>query len=171
MIKPDVAAPGVGVFSADGSTGSFGKSLTGTSTASPAVAGVAALVKQAHPGWSPAQIKAAIVSTAAPNQVDPYQVVLSGAGVAAPRRAVDTKGYVTTDPGSSSLTFGYHDLGDVAGSTVAYRQTRQLTIHNTSNAAIKYSLTNAFNTPSLGLTVAISPTSVNVPANTTRTST
>ncbi|HEY7132514.1 MAG TPA: S8 family serine peptidase [Candidatus Limnocylindrales bacterium] len=169
MIKPDVVAPGVAVFSADGSTGSSGKSLSGTSMASPAVAGVAALVNEAHPGWSPAQIKAAIVSTAAPNQVDPYQIVQSGAGVAAPRRAVDTKAYATTEPGSSSLTFGYHDMTDVQGSTVAYRQTRQLTIHNTSNASIKYTLTNAFNTSSLGLTVALSPTSVNVPAGTTRT--
>ena len=68
MIKPDVAAPGVSVFSADGGTVAQGKSLSGTSMASPATAGVAALVKQAHPSWVARDIKAAIVGTASPGQ-------------------------------------------------------------------------------------------------------
>ena len=96
MVKPDVAAPGVGVFSADGSTVAQGKNLSGTSMASPAVAGVAALVKQAHPSWGASEIKAAIVGTASASKLVPYDLRLSGSGLAQPRRAVDTVAYATT---------------------------------------------------------------------------
>lgn len=37
---------------------------SGTSMATPMTAGIAALVKQAHPGWDGKQIKAAIMNTA-----------------------------------------------------------------------------------------------------------
>ncbi len=66
-IKPDVTAPGVNVYSsvngACGSTGCFAF-FQGTSMATPHVAGSAAVLKQLHPTWSPAQIKSALVNTA-----------------------------------------------------------------------------------------------------------
>jgi len=77
-LKPDLVATGSSATSYNGlllatqdyDPNSFLFSTTryvggaGTSFAAPLVAGAAALVKQKHPGWSPAQIKAALVNTA-----------------------------------------------------------------------------------------------------------
>ncbi len=70
LIKPDVSAPGVDVLSSGYGSGAFpGPFLgfgaaSGTSMATPHVAGSAALLKQFHPTWTPAQIKSALMSTA-----------------------------------------------------------------------------------------------------------
>lgn len=63
-VKPDVTAVGTTVFSTAVGMGWGGTSLSGTSMAAPMVAGLAALVRQAHPAWSPLQVKAAIMNTA-----------------------------------------------------------------------------------------------------------
>lgn len=73
LIKPDVSAPGVNVFSSGYGNGSFPGPFTGfgqvsgTSMATPHVAGSAALLKQLHPTWTPAQIKSALMTTATEN--------------------------------------------------------------------------------------------------------
>ncbi|EKE77551.1 S8 family serine peptidase [Gallaecimonas xiamenensis] len=71
VLKPDLAAPGTDIISAASpdTMGQFA-SLTGTSMASPAVAGAAALVKAAHPDWSAVQVKAALTTTANPQVKD-----------------------------------------------------------------------------------------------------
>ena len=65
-MKPDVSAPGVDITSSvpprDGTWASF----SGTSMASPHVAGAAALLRQRHPDWTVAQIKSALVLTGKP---------------------------------------------------------------------------------------------------------
>jgi subtilisin family serine protease len=67
-MKPDVTAPGSEVVSSLPHNG-FG-TLSGTSMASPHVAGVAALLRQRHPDWTVAQIKSALVSTGGPVYVN-----------------------------------------------------------------------------------------------------
>ena len=68
ILKPDVSAPGVSIwagFSPHGDPRQFYFNLiSGTSMASPHVAGIGALVKQAHPDWDPFWIKSAIQTTA-----------------------------------------------------------------------------------------------------------
>lgn len=73
VLKPDVTAPGVNIlagFSPDSAYSTPGENfayLSGTSMATPHVAGLAALLRQAHPEWTPAAIKSAIVTTARQN--------------------------------------------------------------------------------------------------------
>ncbi len=64
MLKPDVAAPGVGVVSAGVGTGSQSENFSGTSMASPLTAGVMALLRQANPKWTPQELKALLMNTA-----------------------------------------------------------------------------------------------------------
>jgi len=66
-LKPDMAAPGSQILSASGGTGSGSVSYSGTSMASPHVAGAAAILKQLHPTWSSADIKAVLMNTAVPS--------------------------------------------------------------------------------------------------------
>ncbi|WP_077035304.1 S8 family serine peptidase [Pelomonas sp. KK5] len=79
IMKPDLTAPGVGVIAAvtpgldqtqrnavaNGTLvpPNAWASYDGTSMATPHVSGVALLLKQAHPGWSPAAIKSALMTT------------------------------------------------------------------------------------------------------------
>src|SRR5918993_1442450 len=64
QVKPDVAAPGVGILSA-APRDQF-VSLSGTSMAAPHVAGAVALLLQRHPTWTPAQVKSALALTGDP---------------------------------------------------------------------------------------------------------
>lgn len=65
LLKPDLAAPGVDILAAGGVNNEVLYMLmSGTSMASPHVAGAAALLKALHPGWSPDEIKSALMMTA-----------------------------------------------------------------------------------------------------------
>ncbi len=63
VIKPDVSAPGVAILAAAAGDDAF-ISISGTSMASPHVAGAFALLKQAHPDWTAAQARSALMTTA-----------------------------------------------------------------------------------------------------------
>ncbi|MFQ5613012.1 MAG: S8 family serine peptidase [Anaerolineae bacterium] len=73
IIKPDVTAPGVNILAGNtptpdlGAPGQLFQSIMGTSMSSPHVAGVFALIKQAHPEWTPAMAKSALMTTARQN--------------------------------------------------------------------------------------------------------
>ncbi|GIH21250.1 S8 family serine peptidase [Rugosimonospora africana] len=76
-IKPEIVAPGANITAA-GTGGELYRTMTGTSMAAPHVAGAVALLVQEHPDWGPAQLKAALTSTAKP--LAGADVFRSGAG-------------------------------------------------------------------------------------------
>ena len=65
-MKPDVSAPGVDITSSVPPREGTWASFSGTSMASPHVAGAAALLLQRHPDWTVAQVKSALVLTGKP---------------------------------------------------------------------------------------------------------
>ncbi|WP_144127886.1 S8 family serine peptidase [Catellatospora sichuanensis] len=79
--KPDLAAPGVAIMAAKagGNGDNAYTALSGTSMAAPHVAGAAAILAQQHPDWTPARIKAALVSAAHPRTASRVQE--QGAGM------------------------------------------------------------------------------------------
>ncbi|HOV02635.1 MAG TPA: S8 family peptidase [Dermatophilaceae bacterium] len=72
IIKPDITAPGVQIMAGNTPkpsgnsqpSGELFQAIAGTSMSSPVVAGSYALLKQAHPTWSPAAAKSALMTTA-----------------------------------------------------------------------------------------------------------
>jgi subtilisin family serine protease len=66
LLKPDIMAPGVDILAAVAPPGNNGRNFdfySGTSMSSPHIAGIAALMMQAHPDWSPMMIKSALMTT------------------------------------------------------------------------------------------------------------
>jgi subtilisin family serine protease len=144
-IKPDIVAPGVSIRSS--MPGGLYGSLSGTSMATPHVAGVVALIRALHPDWTPAQIKSQLMGTAA-SAAD--EVMVQGAGrIDALRAASPT---VSIDPPSISL--GLDPLKQASWST-----TSTLHLTNRGAAAVSY---NVSLTPTTGVTVSTSPTSISL---------
>ncbi|KAJ9176502.1 hypothetical protein P3X46_011809 [Hevea brasiliensis] len=109
ILKPDIIAPGVNIIAAWpqnlGPTGlpedprrvNF-TVMSGTSMACPHVSGIAALIRSAHPKWTPAAVKSAIMTTAdvtdhSGNPImdgnKPAEVFAIGAGQVNPERAIN----------------------------------------------------------------------------------
>ncbi|KAI3468833.1 hypothetical protein Pfo_025496 [Paulownia fortunei] len=106
ILKPDIIGPGVNILAAwpVSIEGNKNTKLTfllgsGTSMACPHLSGAAALLKSAHPDWSPAAIKSAIMTTAdvvnlahtpiEDQTLQPADVFATGAGHVNPSRAND----------------------------------------------------------------------------------
>ncbi|WP_216209096.1 S8 family serine peptidase [Amycolatopsis aidingensis] len=111
-VKPDVAAPGDTITSALSGSGSGRTVLSGTSMAAPHTAGIAALIRQAHPDWSVEEVKAAVINTAGHDLHDArgntYAPQRVGAGRVDTMAALENQvlAYVQDDPGAVSATFG-----------------------------------------------------------------
>lgn len=100
IIKPDISAPGVNILAAatptplDSPPGELFQIISGTSMSSPHIAGIGALLTQANPGWSPARVRSALMTTArgklkktfGDEPADPFDV---GAGKVNVRQALN----------------------------------------------------------------------------------
>jgi subtilisin family serine protease len=92
ILKPDIAAPGNDVVAAVAPPGNHGRSfdfLSGTSMASPHIAGIGALLKALHPTWLPSEIKSAIMTSARDTVSSAHDPFAQGAGFVNPNGAAD----------------------------------------------------------------------------------
>ncbi len=162
-IKPDVVAPGVAIYSTvpgyinDHENESYDVAynrMQGTSMASPHVAGVAALILQENPAYSPFDVKAALMNTSVDLQED-YSVYEVGAGRINAYDAVHATTYikvkdqtdmvegeeiVVLDTEKGSLVFGSHYFDE--GESIEV--TKEITIGNRSEEEQTYQLDVAF---------------------------
>ncbi|HYO76640.1 MAG TPA: S8 family serine peptidase, partial [Thermoanaerobaculia bacterium] len=166
MIKPDVSAPGTDIVAAvpyEVSATGYA-ALTGTSMASPHVAGAAALLRQAHPDWTTQQIKSALMNTA--RNLDDltgasYRTIDQGAGFVDLTRAVAPS--VSIFP--ASLSFGQlmPQSSYTAKRTItvnangAYNVSVSF-VRNYTGATVTTSTQNVFNgTTAIDVTATIAP--------------
>ncbi|HEX5534133.1 MAG TPA: S8 family serine peptidase [Actinomycetales bacterium] len=139
-VKPDVVAPGVNVLSSvphqscknPGDTGCWAF-MQGTSMATPHLAGMAAVVMQAHPGWSAEEVRSAIVNTAQEGKLKQSReitaletsVQVTGAGLA------DLKAAVGADVAVGPVSTSFGAVPSGSGQTI----TRTVTVTDLTGAA------------------------------------
>jgi subtilisin family serine protease len=164
-VKPDVTAVGTGVFSTGMGTGNQGVSESGTSMATPMVAGLAALVRSLRPDWTPEQVKADIMNTAgqdlftgdnhtgakyAPNRVGAGRILADAA------LSNLVLAYVKDDPGAVSASFG--PVAIAAPTTL----TKTINVVNKGLTSATYNLSYQAITSVPGVTYQVSPTTLTV---------
>ncbi len=173
IIKPDITAPGVNILAGQTPTPYSGPAdqlfqlISGTSMSAPHIAGIAALVRQEHPDWSPAMIKSALMTTAYSDVLkedgftpaDPFDM---GAGHVAPRSALDpgltydaqlpdyfaflcgvtaaVPASICTDLASLGFSFDPSDLNlaSIGINQLAGVQTIERTVTNTEKEELEY---------------------------------
>ncbi len=162
-LKPDLVAPGENIYSAfqtnDAlggfySTSQFGMS-DGTSFSTPMVLGAAALVKQKHPDWTPAQIKSALVNTAMTAVMDAGQAAeILGVGNGRVDVVNALNSTATFEPVGLSFTSSL-----IAPQLVVHRA---LKITNNGQAADTFSFNLRPRTEINGASVTFNPASVSL---------
>jgi minor extracellular serine protease Vpr len=160
ILKPDVTAPGVSILSTRVGGGTLGSFISGTSMAAPHVAGIAALVQQAHPAWSVEEVKAAVASTSDPNGVVGYRTSRGGAGFVNANAAANTNVTAFGDDFTSSLSFGFAEVDK----DVVYERQKQIKLRNYSSQPITFDVAAVIPQGSPH-SVQLSRTQVTVPKN------
>ncbi|WP_329041571.1 S8 family serine peptidase [Streptomyces sp. NBC_00178] len=156
-LKPDLSAPGVDINAAasqsvPGIEGMY-QQMSGTSMATPHVAGAAAILKQRHPDWPGGRIKDALMSTS--KELPGYTPYEQGTGRLDVKAAVDT-----TIEATGSVAVASYDWPHSADDVVAERT---LTYRNTGDEDVTLDL--ATDTDAAAYT--LSTPELNVPAGST----
>jgi subtilisin family serine protease len=169
-IKPDIAAPGAAI-SAEVGTGDGKTAFSGTSGASPMVAGSAALLVQAYPSRTPAEIKALLMNTAETEiQIDPAglpgvlaPITRIGGGEVRVDRALRSQTAAwDADDLTGSLSFGYHALS----ADSMFR--KRVTVRNYAGSPRSYQISSRFryhDDAASGAVELEAPRMIHVPAN------
>ncbi|PET53620.1 hypothetical protein CN514_18830 [Bacillus sp. AFS001701] len=153
-IKPEITAPGVNVLStvpgfihtpdnpSDYSTAY--ERMSGTSMATPNVAGIAALLLQAKPDLAPADVKAILMNTA-DSLSNPYSVFEQGAGRVDPYKAIHSSIEIKIKDKAPTISKGNdkqinEDTGALSFGNVAFNgknftESREVTIENKGTEA------------------------------------
>lgn len=142
-VKPDVVAPGVNVLSSiphsycdpatASSTGCWAF-FQGTSMATPHLAGMAAVIRGAHPEWSASQVRSAIVNTAQTDVLTKYNAITKtatdvqviGSGLA------DLDAAVGAGVALSSVSTSFGPIPAGSGQTLS----KQLTLTNLGSSTL-----------------------------------
>jgi subtilisin family serine protease len=170
VVKPDVTAPGDTIASAGMGTGNNVLVISGTSMASPLVAGVSALVKSKHRDWSPLWLKAAVMNTASHDVwTQPghhghrYGPARVGSGRVDARAAVTTRSIAYTKGKNQpvSASFGVVQV-PIDGGTVTRSKT--VVVRNLSKKKTTYKLGYDAVNPGTGVGYSVSRKSLTVPA-------
>lgn len=143
-LKPDIAAPGVGIVAARAAGGTdMGGNATpvgehylrasGTSMATPHVAGAAAILAQRYPDWQADELKAGLMSTA---QDAGHTVYQQGAGRLDAARAASQPVSATT----AQLDYGFQQL-PVEGEPVPAPISQPVSYTNRSGAPVTLTIT------------------------------
>jgi uncharacterized protein (TIGR03437 family) len=166
-IKPDLVAPGVSIYTAaqnydpNGALYSASRyiGVDGTSFAAAMAAGGAALVKQAHPGYTPGQIQSALANTASAGIA-----AVDANGNSTPARSIAVGGgqmnvgdAVASTVTSVPASIGF---GAVSGGTVA----QNLTLTNTGTSILDLALAVSVRDADPNTTVNVSPSSLSLTA-------
>lgn len=163
VFKPDVTAPGSNIWAAFAGSGDQVVGTSGTSMASPHVAGVAALLKQRWPELSSGKIKAMIQNTSLPiidpSNSKPYPLTRQGVGLVRADKAAQADSVV-------------YPAGVSFKSPKAWRPTwfkEEVTIENLSDMDKMYSIAHEPNQTVDGIEVKVDKNMVYVHANSTAT--
>jgi subtilisin family serine protease len=154
-MKPDVSAPGVAILSSVPPSEGLWAELSGTSMATPHVAGAAALLREQHPGWTTDQVKSALVLTGRPvlnAHGDEVPTTREGGGLIYLPAANDP--LIFSSP--TGISFGLVKVGTKAARTV------QLT--DAGGGAGPWTVSVAVQNPTGGVSVT-APTTVSVPGS------
>lgn len=160
-VKPEIVAPGYSIRSLvpawQGIEGNVYR-LSGTSMASPYVAGVAALASITHPKLSATQLKALVVGSARTldSAAAHSSALVQGAGAADPASA--KAGHLIAS--SASIGLGQADASARAGIT------KKITLHNVGSVSVTASLAVDKSAGSTG-TVTVSPSRISLKPNAT----
>ena len=145
-VKPDISAPGTSISSTGFSTGNLSSTISGTSMASPHVAGAMALLRQLHPTWSVEELKALVMNTAnhdlftgANNTGSRFGVARTGAGRIDLEDASNDEVIAYSDDASGgvSVSFG---APEVIGNA---NLTRTVRVANKGSVDVSYDLSYA----------------------------
>ncbi len=160
-LKPDLTAPGVSIFSTAIGTGNQGLFESGTSMATPHVAGSAALAIQAHPAWSADEVAAAIVNTSDATQLSGYSAQLGGNGLVQPYPATRTAVTARAQDGNPSLSFG------VAEFTRDFHASGSIIVENHGGTAVSFTA-SVVQGPGSTHSASLDSASISIPGNQSR---
>ncbi|MFJ4221402.1 S8 family serine peptidase [Curtobacterium luteum] len=163
IVKPDIAGPGVNVISAANGTGDGRMSMSGTSMATPDVAGIAALTFEAHPTWSAPDVKAALMNTATHDVKDGSStatLLRQGTGRVDALQAVNADTTVRSVQNGQLVTASF-GVVEVAAAT---SEKRSLLIENTDSVAHTYDVAYQSRVAQPGVAFSLSAKRVTVRA-------
>ena len=167
VLKPDIAAPGQSIFSARSGFGSQGQTLSGTSMAAPHIAGSMALLRQLHPTWTVAELKALAMNTAdkdVRSDLDASSPIYGPSRVGAGRVDLTTAAagtvlvYNKASPSLVSVSFGTVEVTSTASLA------KQVTVVNKGAASATYNVSYTPTSVIPGVTYVITPPQVTVAA-------